>query len=297
MHSQLIIDSHIHMYPKKVWRNAYAWGMEKRETHWVNTVAPKNCTSIQGWADVDQLLRDMDAANIAQAVMLGWYWQHQATCDCQNQWYIDWVKQHPDRLMGFAIANPTAGQRALDSLRAAIDAGLIGFGEFLPQVQGYDLRHDAWCAVVELAIELNVPINLHVTEPVGHAYAGRVETPLADYMALAQQFPECRFILAHWGGLLPFYELNKTVSKVLKNVYYDTAASPLLYSQSIYRRVIDTIGADKILFGTDYPLLLQPGQTKTPSFNPILNELQSAQLSTDEANKILYQNAARLLQQ
>jgi len=291
-----IIDAHIHAYPEEVYQNPRKWGTAMGEHHWVNTVAPTAGKSIQGWSDVRQLLRDMDAANIEKVVMLGWYWEQQATCECQNKWYIEWVQQHPDRIMGFATANPLAGQRALDSLRAAVDAGLIGFGEFLPQAQGYDLRHDAWHQVVELAVELEVPINIHVTEPVGPAYAGRIETPLADYVELARTFPQCTFILAHWGGLLPFYEMNKRVQHALQHVYYDTAASPLLYNANIYRRVIDAIGSDRILFGSDYPLLLTPNKCKRPSFLPILEELQASQLTLEEHQQILSENARRVFE-
>ena len=196
--------------------------------------------------------------------------------------------------MGFAVAHPLAGQKALDALQSGIDRGLVGFGEFLPQAQGYTLKEDSWLKVVELAINCKVPINLHVTEPVGKSYKGRIETPLADYQWLAQNYPECTFIFAHWGGLLPFYELNPAVKQALSNVYYDTAASPLLYDKSIYRRVVDTIGSDRILFGTDYPLLLKPGNSRTPSFTPILEELNAASLSEQEVTAILSGNARKL---
>jgi hypothetical protein len=62
--------------------------------------------------------------------------------------------------------------------------------------------------------------------------------------------------LAHWGGGLFFYHLlKKAVKETLKNVYYDTAASPFLYDSRIYRYAKDLIGLDKVLLGTDYPLL------------------------------------------
>ena len=69
-------------------------------------------------------------------------------------------------------------------------------------------------------------------------------TPLEDYVKLATSFPETTFILAHWGGGLPFFELNQQVRGTLSNIYYDTAASPLIYEPSIFRRVIDLIGPE-----------------------------------------------------
>jgi predicted TIM-barrel fold metal-dependent hydrolase len=115
-----------------------------------------------------------------------------------------------------------------------------------------------------------VPLCLHVSEPVGHVYPGKSTTPLEDYYWLATEYPELKLILAHWGGLLPFYELMnelmKGVRKQLKNVYYDTAATPLLYRQEMYRAVVSVVGPKKILYGSDYPLLIYPSQEKEPSF-------------------------------
>ena len=295
MSARMIIDTHVHIYPEGVKNDPFNWGISMMEPHWAHTVAPPGQKSIQGWADIQQLLRDMDAANIEKAVLLGWYWQQQATCELHNDAHLQWIRQFPERLLGFAVANPVAGQAALDNLKACLDAGLCGLGEFLPQIQGYTLRHPNFQKIVELAIEYAVPINLHVTEPVGHDYPGRVTTPLDDYVWLAEQYPECTFIFAHWGGLLPFYEMNRKVKKSLHNVYYDTAASPLLYAKTIYRRVIDTIGAERILFGSDYPLLLKPQKSQTPSMTPILEEIDATEINDKEKNMILFQNAQKAL--
>lgn len=103
--------------------------------------------------------------------------------------------------------------------------------------------------MVSWATEHKMPIMLHVPEPAGHNYAGKISTPLSDYQWIAETFPETTFIFAHWGGLLPFYELNAHCKKVLKNAYYDTAASPLLYDKRIYQAMVGLIGSEKILFG------------------------------------------------
>jgi predicted TIM-barrel fold metal-dependent hydrolase len=76
------------------------------------------------------------------------------------------------------------------------------------------------------------------------------------------------------------------VKQAMKNVYFDTAASPFLYSPQIYRRVADLVGADRILFGTDYPLL---------SPTRLLDEINTTDLSEAEKRLILSENARRLL--
>jgi len=292
----MIIDAHIHMYPPEVHQDPMGWAQRAGEPYWARLVADRpGRPSIQGWATVERLLSDMDRAGVERVVMQGMYWQHLETCVTQNNWYIDWCHQHPDRLIGFAVVQPKAGSRALDEVRRATDAGLRGLGEMLPDAQGYSMRDPDFLRVVELLVELDVPLCLHVSEPVGRIYPGKSTTPLVDYYWLATEYPELKLILAHWGGLLPFYELMKGVRRELRSVYYDTAATPLLYRPEVYRAVVDVVGPDKILYASDYPLLIYPSRDKEPGFTRLLDEIRGSGLSPYELDKVLGGNLARLL--
>ncbi len=292
----MVIDAHIHMYPPYVYADPVTWSRQVQEPYWGMLVGdtPSGKT-IQGWATVEQLLADMDAAGIDQVVMQGIYFQHHHNCVTQNNWYIDWCQQYPDRLRGFATVQPLAGQAALDEIKRAIDSGLCGVGEILPYAQNHAIRDDAFLAVVELAIELDIPVCLHGAEPVGHDYPGRAYTPLQDYVWLAEQYPKLKLILAHLGGLLPFYELNSHTKKVMQNVYYDTAAVPLLYDPTVYRLVVEVVGPQKILYGSDYPLLIYPRRTRQPEFLNLLTEIRSSGVSETDLALILGENMQRLL--
>jgi predicted TIM-barrel fold metal-dependent hydrolase len=101
------------------------------------------------------------------------------------------------------------------------------------------------------------PVNLHVTDPAAGPYPGRIATPLADFRALAPRFPGTRFILAHWGGLLPLAEGGPAPA----NVWYDTAASPLVHGPEIWERFLHAVGPERVLFGSDHPLHLYPRET------------------------------------
>jgi len=85
---------------------------------------------------------------------------------------------------------------------------------------------------------------------------------------------------------LPFYALMPEVKQAMSNVFFDTAASPFLYSPEVYNQVIQLVGAEKILFGSDYPLLTQ---------TRLLQEINSADLPEEAKNLILADNARRLL--
>lgn len=292
----MIIDAHIHMYPPEVAADPVGWARRMDEPYWGALVGdnPTGAT-IQGWATVDQLIADMDAAGVDRVVLQGIYFRHHRNCVAQNNWYLDWRRQYPDRLLAFATVQPLAGQAALDEVRRAVDGGLCGIGEILPYAQGHSIRDDAFLAVVELAIELDIPLCLHGAEPVGHDYPGRAYTPLQDYVWLAEQYPDLTLILAHLGGLLPYYELNRSIQKIMRNVYYDTAAVPLLYRPDVYPSVIGVVGAEKILYGSDYPLLLYPRRSRTPGFAELLAEIKNSGLSRDQLDLVLGGNIQRLL--
>jgi predicted TIM-barrel fold metal-dependent hydrolase len=76
------------------------------------------------------------------------------------------------------------------------------------------------------------------------------------------------------------------VQKALENVYFDTAISPFLYRPEIYRQVSQLTGTDKILFGSDYPVL--------PA-SRLLKEINEIDLPPEDREKILSGNARRLL--
>jgi predicted TIM-barrel fold metal-dependent hydrolase len=140
-----------------------------------------------------------------------------------------------------------------------------------------------WRKVLALAGELKLPVNLHVTDPQSKPYPGRVETPLADFRALAKDFPQTNFILAHWGGGLAF----ERETLALPNVYFDTAASPLLYGPDVWAKA----PARRVLFGSDYPLVLYPPTGPVPEIAGMVKEAQRA--GADDA--LLGGNAAALL--
>ncbi len=293
---EVIIDSHIHCYPSEVMADPVAWARNRGEKHWEELHAPaQSGASLHGWVDRETVLRDMDRGGIDKAVLLSWYWEHQATCEDQNRWYAQWIREVPERFMAFAAVQPRAGERAFDEVRRALDNGFCGIGEILPAAQGFANDDPTWLRILAWAQEVGVPVTLHVTEPVGHQYKGRVETRLADYQVLAERFPDLKMILAHWGGGLAFFELNPMFRRVARNICYDTAASPLLYDLRIFRSVADIVGAEKIVFGSDYPLRLFPSLGEGPEFGRMVASVESSGLSESELELVFSGNIARIL--
>ncbi|MBI2498343.1 MAG: amidohydrolase family protein [Opitutae bacterium] len=265
-----IIDSHVHLYPPEVNRDPAAWAAARHEPHWTGlcTRRRKDGRAVQGFPSVDQLLRDMDAAGVAKVVLLGWYWERHDSCVAQNRFYADCLRAHPDRLAALATVQPKGGAAAFEEACRAMDDGLVGFGELSPHSQRFGLDDPVWRQVLALAAEWKVPVNLHVTDPASRKFPGRVDTPPEDFLRAAREFPATNFILAHWGGGLAW----SAEAVALPNVWFDTAASPLLYDPTVWTKA----PPDRVLFGTDYPLVLYPRTETAPGFGGLLTEARNA---------------------
>lgn len=289
-----IIDAHVHLYPPEVNRDPAGWAAAQGETHWATlcTRRRKGGQPVQSFPSVDELLRVMDDAGVERAILLGWYWEQSASCRMQNRFYAECVRNHYDRLAAFAAIHPGMGEKdALSELWIARDSGLIGVGELSPHSQGFKMDDPVLAAVLTRAGEWGMPVNLHVTDPESREYPGKVETPLADFTTLAKAHPRTTFILAHWGGRIPMV----CDEPLPDNVWFDTAASPLLYGQTIWREFVAKAGADRVLFGSDFPLNLYPTIDAGPNMTRLVAEVHRSELTAAELKAIVRDNALGLL--
>lgn len=265
-----IIDAHVHLYPLAVNRDPAAWAAAHGEAHWAALCLRrrKDGSPVQAFPTMAQLLYSMNEAGVRRAVLLGWYWENHATCVEHNKFYASCLQAFPTRLAAFATVHPAAGEAALDEVRRAKDAGFAGLGELSPHSQNVPLSDPMWRKILTLASELGMPVNLHVTDPDSRMYPGRIATPLEDFLSLARDFPGTKFILAHWGGGLAWTE----EAMALPNVWFDTAASPLLYGPEVWKKA----PRGRVLFGSDYPLVLYPKNGGVAGISPLVEEARTA---------------------
>lgn len=293
-----IIDAHVHLYPPEVNLAPAVWAEARGERHWATlcTRVRKNGRPVQSFPSVAELLREMDGAGVERAVLLGWYWEKHDTCVRQNRFYAECLRAHPDRLSAFATLHPAAGMEAVkDEIRRAVDEGLCGLGELSPHSQGVLISDPVWREILVMAGELGLPVNLHVTEPLGKSYPGKVETPLRDFIRMAQEFPATKFILAHWGARLPLDHGLGAESRACANLFYDTAASPLLYDRAVFREMIDAVGVGRVLYGSDHPLNLYPKNNVTPQLGALLEDMRSVGMNEAELSAVAGETARLVL--
>lgn len=286
--SQMIIDAHTHIFSPDIIANRARYA--ERDPFFGELYRGVAARMI----GADEFIAAMDAAGIDKAVLAGWPWQPHEICVEQNTWTMEVVRHYPDRLLALAAIQPSAGADALHELERCVAGGMVGLGELNADGQRFDLGDTNFIALAHRAAELSVAMLLHTNEPVGHNYPGKGRLPLADVYTLVKAVPNLKLILAHWGGGFPFYELMREVRRLAANVYYDSAASPLLYSPQIFRTVVDIVGSDKVLFGSDFPLILYPKRQKDPEYSPFLAEIRSIGFAPEEWDKIMGANAQRV---
>jgi uncharacterized protein len=289
------IDAHVHYTPPSLARELRARADE--EPYWSLLLEPgPSGQVVQEWVEAERMLADMDRVCLDRVVIQGSYWQKHESCRARNAEVSDLLRRWPDRLSAFAIVQPKAGQCALDELERCLDGGMCGVGEVGPYGQGFSLEDPDFLRLAEACIEHDVPLNLHVSEEVGHFYPGKSTTRLLSYYHLACRYPELKLVLAHWGGGLFFYEIMPEVRRNLANVWYDTAASPLLFpTAAVFRSALGCLDHRKILYASDYPLRICPRKQQGADFEPFLAEIDDLHLDSRAYADIMGDNAARLL--
>ncbi|MEO0509352.1 MAG: amidohydrolase family protein [Verrucomicrobiota bacterium] len=286
----MIIDCHTHCYPKEVSSAPRKWAEANNELHWAELVTPTDRKSIQDWATPEQMLVQMDRAGVDKAALLGWYWENEATCRWHNRIISDWVAQAPDRFIGFASILPNVD--VIEQLEYAQELGLCGAGELHPGIQGFDSQDPHWLSMSTWCATHDWPVNFHASADSGD-HPSAVATPLDDYLRMAEKTPELKIILAHWGGGIPWL----TDQPLPKNLYFDSSANPLLYDVDKFREVIERVGPEKILFGSDYPLRLYPRLQKQADMKKFIDQIQNeGSLSDTELEMLFRWNAQQLFQ-
>ena len=237
-------------------------------------------------SSVEQLIADMDRATVDQAVVFGFGWRDMDLCRRDNDYVAEAVARYPERLIGFSIVNPATGIEAVREIERCAAAGLRGVGELMPDGQGYRLDDERVMApIVEVVMGHGMVILTHCSEPVGHLYPGKGTVTPDAVIRFARLFPEATLVCAHWGGGTIFYELMPEIARLMRNVFYDTAASLYLYQDDIFS-LAARWAPGKVLFATDYPLIL-PGR--------FIRRMRAARMPTATLRRMLGGNAWRVL--
>jgi len=188
--------------------------------------------------------------------------------DADNDAVLSACDRTDGRLVPFFFANPYR-EAALYQARAAEFRGL----EISPAVHGVGLGDPRTAALVAVAAAVGHPVYTVCLDRPG---AG-----VADLVALARRFPMVNFVLGHCGiGNIDFYAL--TLIEGEPNVFLETSGGYTSVAEAALRR----LGAERVLFGSEYPL-------QHPAVE--LAKFQALRISPEQWQRVAWDNAHRLL--
>jgi hypothetical protein len=278
---KMIIDFHTHIFPEGVKENREEY--IKMDPAFQLLYSDKKARII----GAEELVASMDRARIDKSVIFGFPWLDQKLCIKTNDYLLSCMEKYPGRLIGFVSVSPLVPEGTVSEVERCVASGMKGIGEFAIYAKRSSSKEtERIKEIMDVAKRLNVVLLVHINEPIGHRYPGKVDMTLKWVYDLILTCQGIDLILAHLGGGFLFYELMPEIKRVTARVYYDTAACPFLYSPKIYSVVASIVGAEKIIFGSDHPLIDQTRYIK---------DIENSGFSREDIQKILGENAKKLL--
>lgn len=206
----------------------------------------------------EALFNSMDDADVDMSVIAGFGWTDLETARRSNDYILESAVANPDRLVACCSVNPCWGQAAIEEANRCLTAGAKGIGELHAGTQGWGNRiGDELDDLMAIAAEFDAVVIVHGSEPYGHDYPGKGSMTPDRLHRLASRYPANRFVFSHMGGGLPWYAMMPEIGSALDNVWYDSAATPYLYQSNVYSAAVTAVGAGRVMFASDWPLIGQ----------------------------------------
>jgi predicted TIM-barrel fold metal-dependent hydrolase len=263
-----------------------------------NSLRPKRDAFYQGKMKVerqtaegiglDEMLRRMDAAGIERGFLvatragrLG----HPACYHLPYELVARAVKQHPDRFHGMAGLDPYEGMKGVQELERAVEElGFIG-AHFYPHWYELAPDHAKWYPYYAKCCELDVPVQMQVGQSMIYdpSYPVRSVGRPITLDAVACDFPELKLVGIHVG--IPWTDEMIAMAWKHPNVYIGCDAHSPKYWPESFVRYVNSYGQDKVLFGTDFPIL---------DFERTRREIEDLGLKPEAKRKLLRDNAIRV---
>lgn len=237
---------------------------------------------------VEKMLEMMDRAGIEKAFLIATRAGPVGHPSCYRIPYelvAETCAQAPDRLYGLAGIDPLDGMKGVRELERAVgELGFIG-AHFYPHWFEIPPDHAKVYPFYAKCVELDVPIQMQVGQSMNYDknFPRRsVGRPIA-LDAVACDFPELKLIGIHIG--IPWTEEMIAMAWKHQNVFIGSDAHSPKYWPESFVHYINSYGQDKVIFGTDFPVL---------DFERTIDEIDGLGLRDEARRKLLRDNVLRV---
>ncbi len=268
------IDAHVHLLPKDCLKK-----QTDAQDSWAN-------------ASVEEYSKIMQEYNIEKAILLpindGWTFY--SNVEKTNEWLSNTTKNNPNKFIAFADVLSAGGYFAESSpnlLEKSIKKYNLSGLKLHPSNLGIDIDSLEMVPVLRKAADLKLPTIIH-SNP--YARTNYDCCSAAKIHKMARIFPDLTIIIAHLGGAgwQDALQGNEYV-----DISYVLPQFVELYGIEQTNRILRAFGADRLIFGTDFP------QAYGCKYNEILekycNILNQMDFTKEEAEKIAYKNILKIL--
>lgn len=247
-------------------------------------------------------------------------------CKIANQTISEICERNHDRFVGIGCLPMDQPDVAVDTMKVALkELGLKGF-QVSSNIHGAPLDSERFLPIFETAAKLDVPILIHPVFPVsyngreyeqGYDLAQALGWPFETSIAVArlvlsgllEKYPNLKIVTHHLGGMIPYFigrieyrylwkddplktrswKITKPPSQLFKKIYADTAIGG---NKAAMRLGYEFFGAEKIVFGTDYPFGPEQGEV---FIRQAIDVVEQEAIPEDDRKKIFEDNARKLL--
>ncbi len=261
----MLIDFHTHAFPERIAARAVA-GL----SHTSGGLLPQtDGTAASLLAEMD---RDGVDISVVQSIATNPRQQHSV-----NSFAME-LNADP-RIVAFGSVHPEAPD-ALEELERIAAAGLKGV-KFHPEYQHFYADEERMRPVYRKISELGLITLFHAGGDIGFSPPYHC---LPEHLLGAKKWLDAPVVAAHWGG----YSCGSQVLDMLcgEELYFDLSMGYGILPKPIAQAIVDKHGPDRLLFGSDMPW-------HRPAWE--LRLVASLDLSQEDREKILFRNAARLL--
>ena len=235
-----------------------------------------------------QMLTALDAAGIERAFLIA---TKVGRLGLPGSWHLpyklvaDAVQKYPGRFYGLAGIDPTEGMRGVREFERSVrEYGFIGAHAY-PHWFGLAPDHAKWYPFYAKCCELDVPYQLQVGQSLVYTteqYLTSVGRPIT-LDAVACDLPELKLVGIHVG--IPWVDEMIAMAWKHPNIYIGCDAHSPKYWPPSFVHYINSYGRDKVIFGTDYPVL---------DFVRTRNEIEALGLNEESKRKLFRDNAMRI---
>ena len=258
-----IYDFHAHIYPEKIAQKAVEgvgnfYNIKMNE----NGTVPR-LLELGDEAGIDRFIVHSVATGARQVMSV-------------NDFISATVHEHPDRFVGFGTMHADFEDKCKEAERM-VELGLSGV-KIHPDSQLYAVDDPRMFELYD-ALQGRYPILVHCGD-----YRYDYDNPERVRRVL-DMFPRLTFIAAHFGG----WSLQDLALEYLKDThcYFDCSSSMMYLGQKRSAELIREYGADRFLFGSDFPMWSPKDE---------LERFRALDLTEEEKDRILSKNPEIVLQ-